>query len=341
MQYAIDTLHLVKDQWDDIIKFCTNQSVVPFIHDIQNFDNLENTIANNYFPEDVIQNIKIGLFVNARDEKNMVEWAAHHLLLGFDVIYIFDHKSTIPLDGQFDKFNTGSKKVFVERTEVEGAIKDILLVKAVEYATHMNLDWFIYLDADEFFIINSNNITNIKELISLYPDADSVSFNWLLFGSNHHINEPEGFIIENYTRSEVKLNNSLKTFLRPTEFLSPNGHRSEVKNINKAFHENGSCFNVLHHPFLVNRHFTNEIEYYNTNAYVAHYIVQSEETYVRRKLKMPRDDWGSFRDSCVTLLGHKVTAEYTMHNEFNDVENFSVKNKYLENIKKYLKDIGY
>jgi hypothetical protein len=40
---------------------------------------------------------KTMLFTNARDEKNMKEWVAHHLLLGFDLIYIFDHKSKIPL----------------------------------------------------------------------------------------------------------------------------------------------------------------------------------------------------------------------------------------------------
>ena len=31
---------------------------------------------------------KVGLFCNARDEKNIKEWAAHHLLIGFDVIII-------------------------------------------------------------------------------------------------------------------------------------------------------------------------------------------------------------------------------------------------------------
>ena len=33
------------------------------------------------------------LFTNARNEKNIKEWAAHHLLIGFSAICIFDHKS--------------------------------------------------------------------------------------------------------------------------------------------------------------------------------------------------------------------------------------------------------
>ena len=37
------------------------------------------------------------LFTNARDEPNIAEWIAHHLLLGFDKIVVFDHLSKIPI----------------------------------------------------------------------------------------------------------------------------------------------------------------------------------------------------------------------------------------------------
>jgi hypothetical protein len=32
---------------------------------------------------------KVALFTNARDESHIKEWAAHHLLIGFDYIIIF------------------------------------------------------------------------------------------------------------------------------------------------------------------------------------------------------------------------------------------------------------
>ena len=37
------------------------------------------------------------LFTNARDEPNIAEWVAHHLLLGFDKVIIFDHLSKVPI----------------------------------------------------------------------------------------------------------------------------------------------------------------------------------------------------------------------------------------------------
>ena len=49
MQYAIDTIHLVKEQWDDILKFNKEKTIIPFINDIQNIENMQNTIHNNYF----------------------------------------------------------------------------------------------------------------------------------------------------------------------------------------------------------------------------------------------------------------------------------------------------
>jgi dTDP-glucose 4,6-dehydratase len=49
LEYAENTIHLVKEQWDDILKFNEKQLIIPFINDINNFDNMQNTIQNNYF----------------------------------------------------------------------------------------------------------------------------------------------------------------------------------------------------------------------------------------------------------------------------------------------------
>ena len=285
--------------------------------------------------------MKVILFTNARDEKNMREWVAHHLLLGFDEIYIFDHKSIIPLTGQFDNFNIEKQKVFVRRNDDNGKVKDIFIKKAVTTSKLIMADWMLYLDADEFFVINNNDIKNVKELLQKYPFADSVSFNWLIFGTNFHKNEPTGFIIDNYTRSEEKLNDHLKTFIRPNSFLAPNPHRSEIINPDKAFHGSGINLNRVRPIYKENKHYINPISYSNSLAYIAHYYVQSEETYFNRKLKLPRDDWGSYRNRHVTISGKQISDKHNIHSEYNDVINTSVRDKYSENIKKYLQSINY
>ena len=95
---------------------------------------------------------KVILFTNARDEKNIKEWAAHHLLLGFDLIYIFDHKSQVPIGPQFANFDN---RVFVERCEMNSPIKLPLMMRAAKAAQLLGADWMIYLDADEFIMLNN------------------------------------------------------------------------------------------------------------------------------------------------------------------------------------------
>jgi hypothetical protein len=49
--WAKNTLHLVKQQWIDIIEYMKQNTVIPFLEDIKNLDNIRylvNTVKNNY-----------------------------------------------------------------------------------------------------------------------------------------------------------------------------------------------------------------------------------------------------------------------------------------------------
>ena len=39
--------------------------------------------------------------------------------------------------------------------------------------------------------------------------------NWLFFGSSGHVEQPKGLLTENFTRSEIRLDKHVKTFVRP------------------------------------------------------------------------------------------------------------------------------
>ena len=228
----------------------------------------------------------VGLFTNARDEKHIREWAAHHLLIGFDNIIIFDHKSQIPLTKVFENFDKRVKIINV--SYLDNSIKIILMQKASEIANSLKMDWMIYLDADEFIILN--HFIGVKHLLSLYNHADSLGVNWLLFGSNHLTKDPDGLILENYTKSELFLNDHLKTFVRPSKVIKPiNPHFYCMKDISRYFGINNVNITTLHHRNVF------DIEYYNAPIYIAHYVNQSEESFTKRKINLPRDDNGQNR----------------------------------------------
>lgn len=261
----------------------------------------------------------IGLFCNARDEKNIKEWVAHHLLIGFDIIVIFDHKSVEPLDIIFKKFDN---RVKVIRIELETHnIKLILMNQAKEIAKKYNMDWFIYLDADEFFILNKF-FKGVKHFLDAYSYADSIGINWLMFGSNNLVNDPplNSLLMETYIKSQKYLDKHVKSFVRPNEIKNcVNPHFYNMRNTSKML---GLNFKIMTSPYCFNNL---NIPFFKSPAYIAHYVYQSEETYKRRKILLKGDD-GRIRPDLGTDI-HKL---------YNDTINIQAQ-KYVKRIREFLR----
>ena len=258
----------------------------------------------------------VAVFCNARDENNIKEWAAHHILIGFDHVIIFDHKSINPLSNVFANFN---KKVKIIKTDLdEGNIKLQLMNTAKNIANNMNLDWFIYLDADEFLILNKI-FKGVKHFLNSYSYGDSIGVNWLMFGSNNLVNEPNGLILENYKKSCKMLDRHVKSFVRPNKILNcVNPHYYNMRDPSKMLNIN---FKQLTSPYC----FSNiNLPFNKAPAYIAHYVYQSEETYKKRKIDKKADD-GTTRND----IGKEI------HNQYNDIFNFQPQ-KYVEQIKQFL-----
>ena len=282
---------------------------------------LNNTKHHNFEKFRKIEPVKkVFLFTNVRDEKNMKEWCAHHLLLGFDSIYIFDHKSVIPLREEFSHFD---KRVYIERCELENPVKITLMKKAVKISRYLKADWMLYLDADEFLILNTVN--DVKNLLNIFSFADSLSLNWLFFGTNNHIKNPEnGLIIENYTRSNLLLDKHVKTFVRPIEVKNiDNPHFYHIFNNSRMV----SIENKIMNKNSFYAFYDTKNNYKNVIAYIAHYQYQSEETYIKRKVNRTQDDGTGERAYMNNI--------HLLHNEN---ENNSIKDKYSEKIKLFLQN---
>jgi len=262
---------------------------------------------------------KVVLFANARNEINIKEWAAHHLLIGFDNIIIFDHRSDVPLKKIFTNFDKRVK--IINCSFLQNPIKMLLMNYALRLARKMQVEWLIYLDCDEFLFFNKQ--MGVKKLLERFPHADSVSINWLVFGSNHFVKDPEGLIIDNYIKSEKILDPHVKSFVRISQALGAvNPHYYDIKNSSRMYNVTNTRMSA---PYCF---FPNKLPYNSVLAYIGHYINQSEETYIRRKLLLPEDDTGSIR---------QIENLQIIHNTGNKVNNLFPKTKYSENIKLFIK----
>jgi hypothetical protein len=267
----------------------------------------------------------VALFCNARDEKHIREWAAHHLLIGFNRIIIFDHNSTVPLSTVFQNFDKRVAIIRYDTPPSQNNVKIQLMNNALQIAKQMKVDWFIYLDADEFIILN-NTLVGIKDLLNRYKFADSLALNWLMFGTNNLKTDPDDLILESYTKSDLILNMHVKSFVRPFQAThSNNPHFYNVKNKSRMFALN----NILSAPYTFN---SKTVEYNKVPAFIAHYIYQSEETYINRKINLPADDNGANRVKIDTEQLHE------MHNSF---ENTFPKLKYAKNVRRFLRQYGH
>lgn len=263
--------------------------------------------------------MKVGLFTNVRDEKHIREWAIHHLLLGVHCIIIFDHKSKTPIRDDLEKIDKRIR--VINASNIHNNVKMRLMNVATIIAKKKQLDWMIYLDADEFIILNPPYAYIPQLLHANGPYAHSLAINWVMFGSNFLKNDPDGLVLENYTRCDETLNAHVKSFVRPREIIkATNPHYYNIKNKNKYYTLNRTilrpeyCFNDC------------KLHYTAVPAYIAHYVNQSEETYMNRK-SLPRDDTGTDR--------HLVTFS-ELHKEYNNSINLYPSERYSATIKKIL-----
>ena len=268
--------------------------------------------------------MKICLFTNVRDEKHIREWIIHHLLIGFTHIVIFDHKSKVPVKEQIKNMNLNNVKV-INAGKINKNVKIKLMNVAKSIAVQNKMDWMIYLDGDEFVILN-NPHNNISRLLNHYKRAPSLSVNWLMFGTNLKKKDPDGLILENYTKCDKLLNEHVKCFVQPSMVShSINPHFYVLKSDNKYYNLQG---NKIDKDFHFNKC---NLSFNSVPIYIAHYVHQSEETYLRRRA-VPRDDNGELREIC------KVDK---LHNEFNDTDNNYPSDTYSERIKKILSKFNY
>ncbi len=262
--------------------------------------------------------MKTIVFCNARDEDNILEWIAHYINLGFTTVFIYDHKSKTPIQTLLcvstnDKTHPRNK-VILERINTDiPMMKTTLMMRAVDYAKKREYDWMLYIDADEFLYLKDH--TNIEGFLNTYKHVQQLAVNTLMFGSNGHLVQPTDGIVKSFTKCEVYPNPCVKCFVRPKyaqQAMNPHYFRLKTHRISTH------CENKpldLRTPWL----YKSELTYDTVPAYFAHYYFQSYEEYKKRKIRIPRDDNGKFRD---------LYTEEEVHAKYNDVINEDLYIKY-------------
>lgn len=157
----------------------------------------------------------VALCVIAKDDNDdFLEWVIHHKGIGISNIYLIDNNSSVPLIqapgirshvvsgfiAQYSYFSTQkvpNNQLWAYRYCLEN-FKD-------------KHDFIGFIDTDEYIVVRDQNQT-VSQIFDSFRDMGGLSLHWLMFGSNGHVERPEGGVVRNYdTKCQQAI--TVKTFV--------------------------------------------------------------------------------------------------------------------------------
>jgi hypothetical protein len=205
-----------------------------------------------------------------RDEEYLTEWIEYHALIGITKFYIYDNESIIPVN------KTLAPLIDSGLVEVISFPGKVMQLPAYHHCLkHYGplCKWIAFIDADEF-IVPKTLTGNFPEFLKAYEAYAGLGINWLVFGSNGHVEKQDG-TIQSYTRRSLKSyprNKHVKSIVQPRfviKALTP--HDFEYKKRQHCVNENFVAFSG---PF--SEHSSNKVQ-------LNHYFTRSQADYIDKK----------------------------------------------------------
>lgn len=167
----------------------------------------------------------IAILMSIRDEESIIDLnISYHLDLGVDYIFIVDHCSIDNTSKILETYKDNPRVIVVKENDpVFDHAK--IVNKLLKYANdNYKIDWFIFLDADEFFSVKDKNIHNF---------IDRLEENEIPYATIGWINSLFDYIFSDYTCSPVHPIDTSKYFIPwPEKKWQEYGHfrKAIVKN---------------------------------------------------------------------------------------------------------------
>lgn len=163
----------------------------------------------NSQPLDKPSTIAVCLIVK-NEARYLAEWIEYHLLIGVDHIFIYDNNSEDDVPAVCRHF---ADAVTLHRWPL---LLDQQRQAYAHFSTHYGAqyDWCAFIDADEFIVYRGEG--GLRSYLAEHHDKNGLLMEWRLFGTNGHVRRPDGFVLENYTRTHsISPNPYWKTLCRP------------------------------------------------------------------------------------------------------------------------------
>lgn len=149
----------------------------------------------------------------------VMEWLAFHLVLGFNRFYLYAHKCD---DGMPQRLVQLARHypIVVHEVPPETERPQIAAYRHAWAQYGAQVDWMAFIDGDEF--LHPTHAATMPEALAPFADTpvSALAAYWVCYGSSGHYTEPQGLVLENYTRHsgpDFAANRHVKTLLRGGE----------------------------------------------------------------------------------------------------------------------------
>lgn len=157
-------------------------------------------------------NTTICLVAILKDEERFLnEWIIYHRMIGIDHFFLYDDDPALPL-----------KQLLIPHSEYctiipwrnsENTVKQGNQLRAYNHAAKNYIttyEWVIFLDADEFIVLNKHS--SVPAFLDEHKNHTAISLKWLIFGHNGLFDEPTRLITSSLNRRMSTPSTEVKTF---------------------------------------------------------------------------------------------------------------------------------
>ena len=232
---------------------------------------------------------RIGLTIIVKNEgRYLVEWLAHHRLMGFDHFYIVDNESTDNTRPLLQALSRELPLTLFSFPTVPGLGPQLPAYEEVVRRHGHEVDWMAFLDADEF-LWPAQYPDTVSDLIGAAladnPDVGAIALNWATYGSSMKLAEESQLVTARFLRHAHQnhhLNHHFKSIIRMASFagfVCP--HSCALKPGYRYLHTDGSEKSGYTFDGQLNPSQSGEVCW--TRFRINHYVIKSYAEFVHRK----------------------------------------------------------
>ena len=208
------------------------------------------------------------------------EWIEHHLKIGVSRFYIYDNESKIPVA---DTLSAYIEEGIIQLEFIEGKEMQMPAYEHCLANYGPECQWIAFIDSDEF-IVPKTVTGSLPDFLTDYKKFGGMGLNWLVFGSNGHLERPAGPQTKSYIKRTLKtniINDHIKTIVQP----------KYVKRVLDPHH-----FLFIKGKYCVNEDFERltgpRVKHTSNKIQLNHYYLRSFEDW-QEKLERGRADKGA------------------------------------------------